>query len=164
VTTTAIPNRPVFRSQEVCEIAQVPPYVLKSWEAEFPDLGAAKTPNGQRMYRRADVERVLRLKHLIIGEGLTLSGARRRLAEEGAIPAPEPVSDHAVAELLDHEMRESLRDIRRGLHWVLGVLSGDGITPEDRILAVAPPARGAKPAAKKPAAKPSARKHTKSRR
>ena len=164
MTTTAIPNRPVFRSQEVCEIAQVPPYVLKSWEAEFPDLGAAKTPNGQRMYRRADVERVLRLKHLIIGEGLTLSGARKRLTEEGAMAPPEPVSDHAVAELLDHEMRESLRDIRRGLHWVLGVLSGDGITPEDRILAAAPAAREARVVAKKPAPKGAAKKPAKSRR
>ena len=160
MSTAAIPNRPVFRSQEVCEIAQVPPYVLKSWEAEFPDLGTAKTPNGQRVYRRADVERVLRLKHLIIAEGLTLSGARKRLTEEGAIAPPEPVSDHDVAAMLDHEMRESLRDIRRGLSWVLGVLSGDGLTPQDRVLAAAPSpaARAAKPAPKKPAAKAAARK------
>jgi DNA-binding transcriptional MerR regulator len=158
VSTAAIPNRPVFRSQEVCEIAQVPPYVLKSWEAEFPDLGASKTPNGQRVYRRADVERVLRLKHLIISEGLTLSGARRRLSEEGAIAPAEPVSDRDVAALLDREMRESLRDLRRGLSWVLGVLSGDGVTPEDRVLAAPPAARAPKPASKKPSAKAAPRK------
>ena len=38
-----IPNRSLFRQSEVCEIAKVQPYVLLSWEAEFPDLGAAKT-------------------------------------------------------------------------------------------------------------------------
>ena len=38
-----IPNRSLFRQPEVCEIAQVQPYVLRSWEAEFPDLGVSKT-------------------------------------------------------------------------------------------------------------------------
>ena len=36
-----IPNRSLFRQPEVCEIAQLQPYVLRSWEAEFPDLGVA---------------------------------------------------------------------------------------------------------------------------
>ena len=89
MTTTSIPNRPVFRAQEVCEIAQVQLYVLKSWEAEFPDLGASKTAGGPRIYRRADVERVLRLKHLVFEEGLTLAGARRQLGQERGTPEPE---------------------------------------------------------------------------
>ena len=37
--------------------------------------------------------------------------------------------------MLDGETRQSLRDVRRGLQWILGVLSGDGVTPEDRVLA-----------------------------
>ena len=78
--TATIPNRPVFRSQEVCEIAEVQPYVLRSWEAEFPDLGVAKGAGGPRIYRRGDVERVLRLKHLLFVDGLTLAGARKRLS------------------------------------------------------------------------------------
>ena len=57
-----IPSRSLFRQPEVCEIAQVQPYVLRSWEAEFQDLGVAKTQGGPRVYRRADVERVLRIK------------------------------------------------------------------------------------------------------
>ncbi|MEZ5317026.1 MAG: MerR family transcriptional regulator [Vicinamibacterales bacterium] len=157
-----IPNRPVFRAQEVCDIAQVQAYVLRSWEAEFPDLGVAKSPNGQRVYRRADVERVLRLKHLLFTEGLTLAGARRRLVEEGAAPAAEEVSDEDVAALLDSELRDSLRDVRRGLHWVLGVLSGDGTRPEDFVLMAdsrssreGRAARGKAPAKKARAAKPS---------
>ena len=88
VATTAIPNRAVFRSQEVCEIAEVQAYVLRSWEAEFPDLGMSKSADGPRVYRRADVERVLRLKHLLFVEGLTLAGARKQMVLEGAT-APE---------------------------------------------------------------------------
>jgi len=134
VASATIPNRPVFRAQEVCDIAEVQPYVLRSWEAEFPDLGVAKTPSSPRVYRRADVERVLRLKHLLFVDGLTLAGARKRLIEEGAAPPPAAVSDADVAALIDEEARQSLHDIRRGLQWILGVLTGDGLRPEDFVL------------------------------
>jgi DNA-binding transcriptional MerR regulator len=140
VATSEIPNRAVFRAQEVCDIAGLQLYVLKSWEAEFPDLGVSKA-GGLRVYRRADLDRVLRLKKLVFEEGLTLAGARKQLGLERAAPPPEAeITDADVAELLDHEMRTSLRDVRRGLQWVLGVLSGDGVTPEDRILAAPRPA------------------------
>ena len=58
------------------------PYVLRSWEAEFPALGIAKAAGGPRVYRRTDVEQVVRIRHLLLVEGLTLAGARRRLEEE----------------------------------------------------------------------------------
>ena len=138
-TSLTIPNRPVFRAQEVCELAEVQPYVLRTWEAEFPDLGVAKTPASPRVYRRADVERVLRIKHLLFVDGLTLAGARRRLAEEGFGPATEENGsatnvDADVAALIDGETRQQLRDVRRGLQWILGVLSGDGSASFDFVL------------------------------
>ena len=155
----AIPNRPVFRAQEVCDLAQVQPYVLRSWEAEFPDLGFSKTAGGPRIYRRGDVERVLRLKHLLFVDGLTLAGARKQLAQEGTVAADDDaVSDAEVAALVDHEAKQGLRDVRRGLQWILGVLNGGGTTDEDRVLvarvmsadarrnAVAKPRIAAKPA------------------
>jgi DNA-binding transcriptional MerR regulator len=151
--SVTIPNRPVFRAQEVCDIAQVQPYVLRTWEAEFPDLGVAKATGGPRVYRRGDVERVLKLKHLLFGEGLTLAGARRRLIEEGLSQPDEPVRDEDVAALLDNEMRQSLREMRRGLQWMLGVLSGEGATPEDFVLVAGSTgsARSSRPAPRKAA-------------
>ena len=159
-----IPKRPIFRSPEVCEIAQVQPYVLRSWEAEFPDLGIAKTPGSPRIYRRADVERVLRLKHLLFVDGLTLAGARKQLTQEGAMPSEDVISDADVASMVDEHTRQSLRDVRRGLHWILGVLSGNGLTPEDRVLN-AQPARSPdrRSAAKSRAAAASKKKGTKKR-
>ena len=68
LTTVTIPNRPVFRPRDVGEIAELQPYVLRTWEAEFPDLGVAKSAGGPRVYRRADVERVLRIKHRLFGD------------------------------------------------------------------------------------------------
>ena len=123
MTTAIIPNRPVFRPQEVCEIAEVQPYVLRSWEAEFPDLGVAKA-GGVRVYRRADVERVLRIKQLVFGEGLTLAGARKQLGAEHVQSVDQPVSDADVVAMLDTAVLQNLRDVRRGLQGILEVLGG----------------------------------------
>ena len=38
-TPIEIPNRALFKAAEVCELLKLQPYVLRSWEAEFPDLG-----------------------------------------------------------------------------------------------------------------------------
>lgn len=147
--SVAIPNRPVFRAQEVCELAEVQPYVLRTWEAEFPDLGVAKAAGGPRMYRRADVERVLRIKHLLFVDGLTLAGARRRLGEEAPAPA-DVVTDADVAALADVEMRRHMKKVRQGLQWILGVLAGEGASASEFVLtpAVVATAAGSKPAKK----------------
>ena len=131
MASVEIPNRSVFRAAEVCELAAVPPYVLRGWEAEFPDLGVAKTAGAPRVYRKADVEKVLRLKHLILVDGLTLAGARRRLIEEGAsAPPPEEVNDSDVAAMMDQAAQTGLRDVKRGLQWIMGVLDGEGAQNE----------------------------------
>src|SRR6187200_2503959 len=92
-----IPNRALFKAAEVCDLVKVQPYVLRSWETEFPDLGVAKTAGGPRVYRRADVEQVLRIKHLLLVEGLTLAGARRKLEEDSTpVAANVPVIDELI--------------------------------------------------------------------
>lgn len=113
VSTVEIPNRSLFRQPEVCDIAQVQPYVLRTWESEFPDLGVAKTAGGPRVYRRSDVERVLRLKHLLFVEGLTLAGARKKLATESSEAAPEAPNE--FDDLLGTDVRQRLASVKRGL-------------------------------------------------
>jgi DNA-binding transcriptional MerR regulator len=120
VSTAEIPNRSLFRQPEVCEIAQVQAYVLRSWEAEFPDLGVTKTQGGPRIYRRADVEFVLRIKHMLFVEGLTLAGARRKLLEEQ--PSAQPDSDD-LEELLGSDARERIMLVKRGLKEIAVLLS-----------------------------------------
>ena len=89
----------LFKAADVCEMAQLQPYVLRSWEKEFPGIGVQKSPESPRLYRQSDVEQVLRIKQLVFGEGLTLSGARRRLEE---IEQPRRArADEEVAEVLD---------------------------------------------------------------
>ena len=122
-----IPNRALFKAAEVCELVKVQPYVLKTWEAEFPELGVSKTSGAARVYRRGDVEQVLKIKHLLLVEGLTLAGARRKLEEEAApVAADEPVLD----DLFGRHARERLTEVKRGLRSLLDLLDGAPPTSE----------------------------------
>jgi DNA-binding transcriptional MerR regulator len=127
-----IPNKLFFKIGEVCEITDTQPYVLRYWESEFPALAPAKNSSGQRIYRRKDIETVLRIKQLLYEEGFTIAGAKKRLEAEmgGRGPTPtamaslpetvvttvdptpeaaEPTADPARAVLL--EVRDHLRGI-----------------------------------------------------
>jgi DNA-binding transcriptional MerR regulator len=116
-----IPKRALFKASEVCDLAKVQPYVLRSWEAEFPALGVAKAAGAPRTYRREDVEQVLRIKHLLLVEGLTLAGARKRLEEE---TAPVAASEPMIDELIGRNARERLTTVKRGLQSILDLLAG----------------------------------------
>ena len=120
VDAVQIPNRSLFRQPEVCEIAQVQPYVLRSWEAEFQDLGITKTQGAPRVYRRADVERVLRIKHLLFVEGLTLAGARRRMQDDQGTPAPDA---DTLDDLLSSDARERILSVRKSLRELSAMLA-----------------------------------------
>ena len=147
----ATPKRDVFKAAEVCEVVQVPSYVLRSWEAEFPQIGQAPSGGGPRVYRRADVELVLRIKQLVFEEGLTLSGARRRLEEESDRETAPPM---LVEEALGAHAREKIRNVKTGLQSILQMLSRDEEAAELHL--VPPPSPVA--AKKKTAAKSKARK------
>src|ERR1700734_568953 len=104
-----IPDKLYFRIGEVATLCRLPAYVLRFWETEFPQLKPVKSNTGQRMYRRKDVESVLRIKKLLYEEGFTISGARHQLRGESSpekkqtpLPFPERSSS-------------DLRHIRQGL-------------------------------------------------
>ena len=76
----------LYKAGEVCELLQVQPYVLRSWEKEFPGIGVqGKSPDSPRLYRQSDLEHVQRIKQLVFGEGLTVAGARRKLETEAPL-------------------------------------------------------------------------------
>src|SRR5262245_15327422 len=77
-----IPEKLFFRIGEVCELIKVQPHVLRYWETEFPMLTPQKNRAGQRVYRRKDVEMVLRIRDLLYEEKFTIAGAKKKLAEE----------------------------------------------------------------------------------
>lgn len=77
-----IPDKLYYRIGEVESITEIPAYVLRYWESEFKLLRPKKNPAGQRLYRKRDVEMVLRIKSLLYEERLTLEGAKKRLLAE----------------------------------------------------------------------------------
>ena len=112
-----IPDKLYFRIGEVATLCHLPAYVLRFWESEFPQLKPVKRSTGQRMYRRRDVEGVLRIKQLLYEQGFTISGARQQLRAETktdktqtAIPFPL----HSASEI---------QHIRQGLREILSMLS-----------------------------------------
>jgi DNA-binding transcriptional MerR regulator len=88
-----IPDKLYFKIGEVSKIADVAPHVLRYWESEFSAIRPKRANSKQRLYRRADVEIILKIKTLLHGRGYTISGARRFLAGDEEIPRefPDPV-------------------------------------------------------------------------
>jgi DNA-binding transcriptional MerR regulator len=112
-----IPDKIYFRIGEVSRLCRLPSYVLRFWETEFPQLKPSKSSTGQRMYRKPDVENVLRIKSLLYDEGFTIAGARQYLRLENrkkqpALPFAPSGADTA-----------QLRQVREGLKDILGLLS-----------------------------------------
>src|SRR3954467_3890451 len=77
-----VPEKLYFRIGEVSKLCRLPAYVLRFWQTEFPQLKPVKSSTGQRMYRRKDVESVLRIKQLLYEQGFTIAGARQYLRDE----------------------------------------------------------------------------------
>ena len=81
-SASRIPEKLFFRIGEVCDLIKVQPHVLRYWETEFPMLAPQKNRAGQRVYRRKDVEMVLRIRDLLYEEKFTIAGAKKKLMDE----------------------------------------------------------------------------------
>jgi len=113
-----IPDKLYFRIGEVARLCRLPAYVLRFWETEFPQLKPNKSGTGQRMYRRRDVETVVRIRQLLYDDGFTIAGARQLLRGEsraGKVQDALPFSNRPS--------RDGLRQVRQGLKEILGMLS-----------------------------------------
>jgi hypothetical protein len=91
----------LYKAAEVCDVAQLQPYVLRSWEKEFPGIGVQKPGDAQRLYRQSDVEQVLRIKQLVFTEGLTLSMLTRVLLGVAGVDR----ADARLMQFFDHHER-----------------------------------------------------------
>ena len=109
-----IPDKLYFKIGEVSELLGVEPYVLRYWESEFPVLSPKKSGAGHRLYRRKDVELLLRIKHLLYEKRFTIEGARQSLQSEARSPKPKVIKrmqqDLFAADPLP-EIRRELVDI-----------------------------------------------------
>ena len=108
-TLPAIPAKRYFTIGEVSELCGVKPYVLRYWETEFKSVRPQKTRSQQRLYRRRDVELLLKIRHLLYEKRFTIEGARGRLRELGHEEGPAPSRPPPEID------REALRKLKQGL-------------------------------------------------
>lgn len=106
----------LFKRGEVCDATGVQPHVLRTWEDEF-GIAAVKSAAGHRLYRQSDIDLILKIKTLVFDQGLTISGARKRL--EAELPKRQTTPPRDPAYDLLREVRQELRDL-------LTLLSADG--------------------------------------
>jgi DNA-binding transcriptional MerR regulator len=114
-----IPDKLYFKIGEVSELLGVEPYVLRYWESEFPSLSPKKSGTGHRLYRRKDVELLLRIKHLLYEKRFTIEGARQWLQAETRKPQVARTARLAQQELF---AQDPLPEIRRELVEILDML------------------------------------------
>jgi DNA-binding transcriptional MerR regulator len=133
----AAPEREWMKAADVCEVVGVPAYVLRSWEAEFPQLGQEESGGGARLYGPDDVELVRRIRTLVFDEGLTLAGVRRQI--EGRQGTAGPVTPRRPP-VWDTDTTARVKAVRDGLRELLGRLESRP-SPELELVPSAPPPR-----------------------
>jgi DNA-binding transcriptional MerR regulator len=138
--TPEIPDKLYFRIGDVARLCEVPAYVLRFWETEFPQLKPNKGGTGQRLYRKRDVEMALRIKSLLYDQGYTIPGARQVFKVEAkareavtpfeVVPAPPaapalvPVDAGSATPGADRAKIESrLRALRAEIQSLMEMLS-----------------------------------------
>jgi DNA-binding transcriptional MerR regulator len=114
-----IPDKLYFKIGEVSDLLGVEPYVLRYWETEFATLSPKKSGTGHRLYRRKDVELLLRIKHLLYDRKFTIEGARQTLQQELRAPKARPAKVTTQRDLFS---TDPLPEIRRELAEILSML------------------------------------------
>jgi DNA-binding transcriptional MerR regulator len=114
-----IPDKLYFRIGEVADLLAVEPYVLRYWETEFPSLVPKKSGTGHRLYRRKDVELLLKIKHLLYEKRFTIEGARQSLLHESKSANKAKVPERRQADLF---APDTLAGIRVELSSILEIL------------------------------------------
>jgi DNA-binding transcriptional MerR regulator len=114
-----IPERLYYKIGEVAQITKTEPYVLRYWETEFPVLKPTKNRSGQRLYRKKDVEIVLKIKELLYHEGYTIAGAQKKLSEEMATPKQKADEETSI--------KSRIKEIENELRNLLTILESDDI-------------------------------------
>ena len=136
MSSNKIPSKLFFKIGEVCELADTQPYVLRYWESEFSALAPAKNNSGQRIYRRRDIEMILRIKALLYEEGFTIAGAKKKLEQEvrdqpnasAETPITEPDDEAEAADPVregeggGRAFREQIQSIKVELSGILDLL------------------------------------------
>ena len=99
-----------YSLEEVSRISKLNPKIIEAWENEFHFLHAAQTAKGKKIFRKKDLDIILRIKVLLEKEELTLAGAKRRIEEEFGSKELASVHPDRLKKIL-FQVKEQLQDI-----------------------------------------------------
>jgi DNA-binding transcriptional MerR regulator len=74
-------ERLYYRIGEVSRITGLKPHVLRYWESEFKVIKPHKEGSLQRLYRRKDLDLILKIKKLLYEDGFTIAGAKKKIRD-----------------------------------------------------------------------------------
>ena len=74
-------ERLYYRIGEVSRITGLKPHVRRYWESEFRVIKPHKGGSLQRLYRRKDLDLILKIKKLLYEEGFTIAGAKKKIRD-----------------------------------------------------------------------------------
>ena len=114
-------ERLYYRIGEVSRITGLKPHVLRYWESEFKVIRPYKGGSLQRLYRKKDLDLILKIKKLLYEDGFTIAGAKKKIRDlekaanqQMKLGVIERGSNGKNSQLLD-AIREELRGIRNML-------------------------------------------------
>lgn len=109
-----IPGKLFFKIGEVSRIAGVEPYILRYWESEFPALRPRKNRSGQRVYVKADLDLLFKIKQMLYQDRYTIAGAKQRLNDKQSVrPKAHSRSGQDALEKVKKSLREILEIMDR---------------------------------------------------
>jgi DNA-binding transcriptional MerR regulator len=114
-----------FKIGEVAELVGVRPHVLRYWEQEFPGLRPKKTRGAHRHYSRANVALAKTIHALVVEQGYSIAGARKKLLDgtrAGASATTVAGVADSVAKPRTTSVRDELLAVRDELYSILSLL------------------------------------------
>lgn len=109
-----IPDKSVFKVNEVCGITGVKPYVLRFWESEFEEISPITSSSGQKLYEHKDIEAISSIKKLLFEDKMSVEQARfalRRCSDDEAIV--EPLSDCEIEDTLIETVEATVEEVHQ---------------------------------------------------
>ena len=76
-----LPDKLYFKIGEVKTLTGIEPYILRYWESEFKLIKPYRTKTNQRLYRKKDVESIIKIKKMLYEQKFTIAGAKKKIKE-----------------------------------------------------------------------------------
>ena len=105
-----IPNKSLFKLNEVCGLTGVKPYVLRFWETEFVEIEPITSSSGQKLYEHKDIEAIAIIKKLLFEDKMTIEQAKAEMRMVYSAPDEEEVDLPDLPEAI--EAPKAFREIK----------------------------------------------------